>query len=115
MQPRRLGIRIVPTVPALFVNDRSSRETELLAVHLAHVGHKKVGNTAKVAQQHDLQVTDADFDRAAGILGTRNAAHEPLRAVTPSENPLLSREMRKAAIYQIPSTGIEPVTFNFGG
>jgi len=101
---------VVPLWPKLFVNCRSSRETELLAIHPAHVVHKWIGHTAKVAQQHYLQVTDADFDRAAGIFGTifgtLNAAHEPSRAVTPSENPLLSREMREAAIYQVPSTGI---------
>ena len=65
------------------MNYRSSRETEFLAVHPAHVVHKWIGHTAKVAQQHYLQVTDADFDRAAvifgTIFGTVSAAHEPSR------------------------------------
>jgi len=104
----------VPLWPKLFVNCRSSREAELLAIHPAHVVHKWIGHTAKVAQQHDLQVTDADFDRAAGIFWTLSAAQEPSRAVTPSENPLLSREMRKAASYQIPSTGREQTRFHPG-
>ena len=109
----------VPLWPKLFVNCRSSRETEILAIHPAHVVHKWIGHTAKVAQQHYLQVTDADFDRAAGIFGTIfgtvRAGQEQTRAVVSSGNPLISRETREAAIYQVPSTGIEPVTFNFGG
>jgi hypothetical protein len=61
------------------VNCRSSRETAFLAIHPAHVVHKWISHTARVARQHYLQVTNADFDRAAGIFGTVSAAHEPSR------------------------------------
>src|SRR5262249_33968737 len=47
-----------------FQNLRASRETELVAVHPLHVVTKWIGNSARVAQKHYLQVTDADFERA---------------------------------------------------
>jgi integrase len=108
----------VPLWPKLFVNCRSSRETELLAVHPAHVVQKWIGHTAKVAQQHYLQVTDADFDRAAGIFGTIfgtvRGGHEPSPADAPSESPLILRESREASIYLVPPAGIEPATYGLG-
>jgi hypothetical protein len=36
----------------------------LVAVHPLHVATKWIGISARVAQKHYLQVTDADFDRA---------------------------------------------------
>jgi hypothetical protein len=108
----------VPLWPKIFVNCRSSRETELLAIHPAHVVHKWIGHTAKVAQQHYLQGTDADFDRAAGIFGTIfgtvRAGHEPSPADTLSESPLRMRETRDAAFYRVPPAGIEPATYGLG-
>jgi integrase len=101
----------VPLWPKLFVNCRSSRETELLAVHPAHVVYKWIGNTAKVAQQHYLQVTDADFDRAAS-----NPARYPAHSGAVSGHPTpsevhesrekthISRERTTALV---PPAGIE--------
>jgi len=48
-----------------FQNLRATRETELAAEYPLHVVTAWIGNTALVAQKHYLQVTDADFQRAA--------------------------------------------------
>src|SRR5262249_16144073 len=53
--------------PKLFVNLRSSRETELVAVYPLHVVCAWLGNSELIAQKHYLQVTEDDFQRAAGI------------------------------------------------
>lgn len=51
--------------PRLFHNLRASRETELVAEYPVHVVCEWLGNTPAVAAKHYLQVTDADFERAA--------------------------------------------------
>ncbi len=51
--------------PRLFQNMRASRETELTQSHPLHVVVAWIGNSAAIAAKHYLQVTDADFDRAA--------------------------------------------------
>jgi integrase len=51
--------------PKLFQNLRASRETELAAEYPLHVVCAWIGNSTLVAQKHYLQVTDADFARAA--------------------------------------------------
>ena len=47
--------------PKAFNNLRSSRETELVKEHPLHVVTAWLGNSPKVATEHYLQVTDADF------------------------------------------------------
>jgi len=105
--------------PKLFVNLRSSRETELMERHPAHVVLAWIGHTARVARSHYLQTTDSDFDRAA-----QTPAQIPAHAasVGGSQGQSADRESReKRGIVrprrekQIPSTGIEPVTFSSGG
>jgi hypothetical protein len=59
---RRAGVDSWPT---LFQNLRASRETELAAAFPLHVVCRWIGNSALVAQKHYLQVTEADFERAA--------------------------------------------------
>ena len=44
---------------------RASRETELVQTYPLHVVTAWIGNSARVAAKHYLQVTDADFERAA--------------------------------------------------
>lgn len=51
--------------PKLFRNMRASRETELTAEYPLHVVCAWIGNSPAVAQAHYLQVTDADYQRAA--------------------------------------------------
>lgn len=60
---RRAG---VAPWPKPFHNLRASRETELVAEFPLHVVCAWLGHSALVAQKHYLQVTDADFERAAG-------------------------------------------------
>jgi integrase len=52
--------------PKLFQNMRSTRETELAQAYPLHVVTAWIGNSARVAMQHYLQITDADFKKAAG-------------------------------------------------
>ncbi len=54
--------------PRLFHNLRSSRETELAAEYPIQVVTAWLGNTPRIALKYYLQVTDADFLRAAGVL-----------------------------------------------
>jgi len=67
--------------PRLFHNLRASRETELAGRFPIHVVTAWLGNTPRVALKHYLQVTDADFERAAGggeeaaQNAAQNAAH----------------------------------------
>jgi integrase len=59
---RRAG---VTPWPRLFHNLRATRETELAAEYPLHVVCAWIGNTERIAAKHYLQVTDADFERAA--------------------------------------------------
>lgn len=51
--------------PKLFHNLRASRETELAGEFPIHVVVAWLGHSELIAQKHYLQVTDADFERAA--------------------------------------------------
>ena len=51
--------------PRLFHSMRASRETELAKDYPIHVVTAWLGNTPRIALKHYLQVTDADFERAA--------------------------------------------------
>ncbi|MEQ1905598.1 MAG: tyrosine-type recombinase/integrase [Pirellulaceae bacterium] len=51
--------------PRLFHAMRASRETELAKDYPIHVFTAWLGNTPRIALKHYLQVTDADFERAA--------------------------------------------------
>src|SRR5262245_42421699 len=51
--------------PKLFHNLRATRQTELVAKFPIHVVCKWLGNSPTVADKHYLQVTEADFERAA--------------------------------------------------
>ncbi|HVT79640.1 MAG TPA: integrase, partial [Phycisphaerae bacterium] len=58
---RRAG---VDPWPKPWQNLRSTRETELLREFPLHTVCRWIGNTARIAQKHYLQVTDADFEKA---------------------------------------------------
>jgi integrase len=51
--------------PKLFQNLRATRQTELASEYPEHVVCRWIGNSQAVAKKHYLQVTDADFERAA--------------------------------------------------
>ena len=101
--------------PKLFVNLRSSRETELMQAHPAHVVLAWIGHTAKVARSHYLQLTDSDFDRAAQT-PAQIPAQIPAQSTLPNALPEpsglhQSREKRlqppKNANQKVPPAGIE--------
>jgi integrase len=52
----------------LFQNLRSSCETDLAAHHPVHVVTAWLGNSPRVALKHYLQVTEADFAKARGVV-----------------------------------------------
>ena len=53
--------------PRLFQNLRATRETELASRYPLHVVTAWIGNTARIAERHYLQVPDEFFDFASGI------------------------------------------------
>lgn len=57
----------------LWQNMRASRETELVESFPDHVVSTWVGHSVAIARKHYLQVTDAHFAMAAGILATCEA------------------------------------------
>ena len=59
---KRAGFQIWPK---LFVNLRSSRETELVQQFSLHVVCAWLGNSEIIAQKHYLQVTEDDYKLAA--------------------------------------------------
>ena len=74
---RRAGLK---SWPKLFVNLRSTRETELAESFPMHVVCEWIGNSQPVAMKHYLQITDDHFDRAL-----RRAAKSDARVV---QNPV---------------------------
>jgi integrase len=73
--------------PRLFQNLRASRETELAADHPLHVVCAWIGNSERIAAKHYLQVTDADWQRAAktGAVPPGCALQKPVQqAAAPS-------------------------------
>ncbi len=53
--------------PKLFHNLRASRQTELVECHPIHAVCAWLGNSAAIAKEHYLQVTEAHYQRAAQI------------------------------------------------
>ncbi len=101
--------------PRLFHAMRASRETELAKDYPIHVVTTWLGNTPRIALKHYLQVTDADFERAAGMdqdakaggaecgaQAARNAAQQT-RAGKSGELHELSATLTKCATSAIPS------------
>jgi len=60
---RRAGIE---PWPKFFQNLRSTRETELAEEFPLHVACAWIGNTKRIAAEHYLQVTEAQYEKAAG-------------------------------------------------
>lgn len=71
---RRAGVQ---QWPKLFVNLRSSRETELNNEFPQHVGCKWLDNSPTVAMKHYLQITDAHFGAAVGHADSRPDESSP--------------------------------------
>jgi len=77
--------------PKLFHNLRATRQTELTEVYPEHVVCAWLGNSPEVAEKHYLQVTEEDFQRAAGLdaSATHNTTHSaPISSIQePYPNP----------------------------
>jgi len=76
--------------PRLWQNLRASRETELSQTHPLHVVCQWIGNTARIATAHDLQVTDRDFARALGTGGTESGTPAAQKAAQQPAAPFSS-------------------------
>jgi len=68
--------------PRLFQNLRASRETELASKYPLHIATAWIGNTARIAERHYLQIPDEFFETAvavdedaADLEAAHNAAH----------------------------------------
>jgi integrase len=75
---RRAGVK---PWQRLFQNLRSSRETELVEVYPLHVVCEWIGNSARVAEAHYLQVTEDHYRRAAksGAVSSSPALQNPVQ------------------------------------
>ena len=82
--------------PRLFQNLRASRETELARLYSIDCVTAWMGNTQSVALSHYLQVTDADFEKAAkvsisgdmgGVVGTKDHSESVSLDAKMSQNP----------------------------
>src|SRR5262249_14383359 len=99
---RRAG---VSAWPKLFQNLRASRQTELAAEYPLHVVCNWIGNSEAVAEKHYLQVTESDFQRAAGsaaqsgAVGAETALQEPVQTVR-AESCQELNERRKVPDYR---------------
>ena len=117
---RRAG---VDPWPKLFHNLRASRETELAKIHPIHVVCSWIGHAAAIAQKHYLQVTDADFERAAhsaphsapnAKIWQDTAARSTHRARTERTKPRRFRVFGEIPAIsedlEVPLVGLEPTT-----
>ena len=99
--------------PKLFTNLRASRETDLAHIYPMHLVYKWLGNTEKVALDHYLMPTDADYRRASRT-PVQNPVQSPatMAGQEPSGesgSPVLAAIGCYTSV-QVPPTGIEPVT-----
>ena len=97
----------------LFHNLRASRQTELAQTFPIHVVCKWLGNSARVAQKHYLQVTDLDYEKA-----THKATHQdgPGRSMGghADTETAVSPAFAKDTAVEIPPAGIEPAAYGLG-
>jgi integrase len=118
--------------PKLFHNLRASRETELAKVYPIHVVCAWIGNTARIAAKHYLQVTEDYFVLAAGEGGKSGAKSDARPAQNPtqqpsagfctdSQEPTQAHDEREVMLVgaetcemvqsdSVPPTGLEPVS-----
>jgi integrase len=115
--------------PRLWHNLRATRETELAAAFPLHVVCSWIGHRPAVAAEHYLQVTDADFERAAksAARALQNSAQSGAgpgrvevseKQKTPEKPGLAQTDSVLCGATQdrqVSPTGVEPVTSAFGG
>lgn len=101
--------------PRLFQNLRSSRETELAGVYPLHVVTYWIGNTARIAERHYLQVPDLIYEQAAQNPTQRDAASSrveprknPQEGRENADSPLVGATMGMGQSAPVETKGIEP-------
>jgi hypothetical protein len=112
--------------PRLFQNMRSSRETELPHSHPLHVVVAWIGNSAPIAAQHYLQITDLDFERAtktasdSAPAAMQNAVQQPAEPTCTESQPQNNKKSQSPILLDratscdtcacgyIPPRGVEP-------
>jgi integrase len=118
--------------PKLFQNLRSTRETELVEDYPIHVVCAWIGNSAKVATKHYLQVREEDFNRAAmgaaksDAKALQNPVQQPAADISKNSQTISEAFENKRVMladatscnsvhnYTVPRTGFEPVTTGLG-
>ena len=122
-------LRIIRTAglvpwPKLFHNLRASRQTELAAINPAHLVCEWLGNTPAVAREHDLRVTDSDYERAAEEAGgTLQNPVQYTAAYSSTESPAAKHQKHETPVFpgvaaswvaerseQLGVAGFEPAT-----
>ena len=73
--------------PKLFHNLRASRETDQAKVYPIHVVCAWIGNTARIAAKHYLQVTEDYFTLAAREGGKSGAKTDARPGQNPTQQP----------------------------
>ena len=114
---KRAGI---PTWVKPLVNCRASGQTELMQTHPAHVVCAWIGNTEKVAKDHYLMVTEADYARASVVPLVRDPIAEAVQKAvqsataanrqqpSPEKEPAVSPAIARDTAVQVPPRGVEP-------
>lgn len=94
--------------PRLFHAMRASRETELAKEYPIHVVTAWLGNTPRIALKHYLQVTDADFERAAEPLagGAESGARSAQKNAAQQAHAASGRESQESS-----ATTVQCATF----
>lgn len=106
---RIIGRAGVKPWPRLFNNLRASCETDLMRIHPAKAVTDWIGHSLRVAIEHYVQTTDADFDKASSPQSSPDSDRQPVSPLASSRNPLgnshISRVSRR---HQVSPTGVEP-------
>ena len=101
---------------------RASRRTELERAEFKnHVLNEWFGHSVAIAQEHYLQVTESDFEQAAGTLGQPSGSVDPSqgkqgppRSITETQKPNKKRALMALAtvlmFLKIHPIGFEPIT-----
>jgi len=101
--------------PRLFQNLRASRETELASEYPLHVATAWIGNTARIAERHYLQVPDTYFEKAAQKAAQYEAAQSGKKQKDTDEQisesvdlPLVATPCNSVQKARMETKGIEP-------
>lgn len=99
--------------PKRFHNLRSTRQTEFSKNDPAHLVCAWLGNNAAIAQEHYLQVTDADYAKAAAgdsEIGTSGFGNPMQGAAPNASTPRETRGNRALLTNLVSPVGLEPTT-----